>query len=532
MTNEDHSLMQLRKTIWIFLLSTLLWSLSSCEPKMPPPPAGDDFKTEIQYTEAYLDLNKKMFRMLSSELDLRRDPAKGKDSSVSEAIHSSFHSPDGKYILSVNDKKQLIVHQKGMDSSRDQVIYEEASENFNLSLMLSASNRYIFIVSSDGNTSETRFLPADLSSLKPYLIQPREKGIQYRVEHFGSDILWILTNKNAPGRKLMQALVSNPRENYWLQVIPECDSILLEDFIVLDDQFILLFESYKPGVGIRVYDRKKNDEAVIRFNEPKGYLKFIYYDPGKEIIHLSFSSLLSPITHYEFAIKTGRLGKQKKEEVKNYLKNDYRFQTLWTTSTDGSKIPISLIYKKDLGKIDGSNPLLLILDTDEPSHDPLPFNPAYLSLLDRGFYIAIAFPGKDHATDDYLRCARFLIDQKFSAVGRITGSGEGKAALLLEEIVKLKPGLFTAVTLDYHNTETRYIPEHIPFKAQEFPAMMISSSMPNEDAPSDLLRLARNIRAANSGKNILLISRGESMVPLNRTAIFCTFILQHYKIKK
>ncbi len=531
MTNDYHNPLQLRKTMWILLLSTLIWSLTSCEPKMPAPPVGEDIQTEIQYTEAYLDLNKKLFGKLSSELDSRRDPAMGKDSSVSEAPYSSFHSPDGKYTLSVNDKKQLMVHQNGMDSSRDKLLYEEASENFKLSLMLSASKRYILIVSSDGNTSETRFLPADLSSFKPYLIQPREKGVQYRVEHFGSDILWILTNKNAPKGKLMQALISNPRENYWLQVIPGCDSILLEDFIVLDDQFILLLESYKPGVGIRVYDRKKNDEAVIRFNEPKGYIKFIHYDPGKEIIHLSFNSLLSPITHYEFAIKTGRLGKQKKKEVENYLKNDYHYQTLWTTSTDGSKIPILLIYKNDLGKMDGSNPMLLILDTDEPSHNPLPFNPAYLSLLDRGFYIAIACTGNEHATDDYLRCARFLIDQKFSAVGRITGNGEGKAALLLEEIVKLNPGLFTAVTLDYRNTKTRDIPEHIPFKVQEFPAMMIFSSMTNEDAPSDLPRLARKIRAANSGKNMLLISNGEAMVPLNRTAIFCTFILQQNKMK-
>lgn len=520
------------RALRICFICTLLISVFSCKQKMPAPPATENMELEKQYTAAYLSLHQDLYNTLSRELDSRKDPLIQDAPDINKSINTA-KSADGQYSVFVNDKNQVIARKEHGDPSQDKVIYEETDKNFQVEVRLSSSTRYFFITSHDGTTAETRFLPADLSSFKPFLIQSRETGCNYRVEHFGSDIFWIITNKNAPNRKLMQAMVSHPEEKYWLPVVPNRDSIYLENFTLLDEKYIFILERYRPGIGIRIYDRDKNDEGAIRFKEPDGDLKLGGFDPEQGKILLQYSSVLSPLTFYEFDLKTKRLGTQKRAGIKNYNKADYSSEILWTKTSDGSRIPITLIYKSGLGKTDGSNPLLLSLDIGVPSEDPVTFNPAIISLLDRGFYIAKAFVRKGNAIADYLQCTDFLFSQKLSSSGLITGTGNGEAALAMERILNEHPELFKAVILSpASNQKNSDGPRNEKFREQLYPAIMVNCPAERDSCYASTLSRIAKLRKANTGEHIILVNNQKKDGKSDMSVAFLTFLLDQYAMNE
>ena len=549
--------------IVICFFCSFLLGVVSCKPKMPPPPiakkienpqaGGENSKAdpyqwlenkndtavqnyirlENEYFEKYLLLNSELLQKISLEFANRADPLMVHDSIPLSQDNKIAQTSDGNFKLFVNEKNQVIAHKENQVPVTDKVIYEETGSGFHLNVSLSKSSRYFFIISTDGSTSETRVLPSDLGSLKPFLIQPRETGTLYTVEHFGSDIFWIVTNKNAENRKLMQAMVSHPEEIYWLPVVGNRDSVFLEDFTLLDEKYLLLFERQNPGTGIRIYNRSNNDEGSMRFKEPDGVLQLSNYDPEKEKILLRYTSMLSPVSYYEYNIKTGRLGIRKKTEIKNYVKSDYTSEILWTTASDGTKIPISLVYKKGLGKTDGSNPLLLAPDLGEPTTDPVKFNTAYLSLLDRGFYIAKVYLRKENASADYLQCADFLFKQKITSTGLLTGIGNGAGAKVLGDLINQHPEIFKAVILNELSGKTAK--NGFPYesiKVQDYPAIMITAMADQELQCAVALKHAAKLRANNTGDHLILVNISGNTEPGGRTPSFCTFVLDQYDMNE
>lgn len=517
----------------VYFLCIVLIAAFSCKHKMPAPPATESMESENQYTAAYQIIHQDLFDIINSEMTSRKDPLLIPDSAPPSENLKKAASSDGKYSLYINDKNQVFAHKEPGDPAQDKVVYEETGQGFHVELRLSSSNRYFFITSSNGNTSETRFLPADLSSYKPFLIQARDTGFTYQIEHFGSDIFWIITNKNASNRKLMQAMVSHPEEKYWLPVVPNRDSIYLEDFTLLDEKYIFLLEKYRPGVGIRIYNRDKNDEGAIRFKEPEGNLKLMHFDPENEKILLKYNSLLSPLTFYEFNLKTGRLSAQKKAGIKKFVKQDYSSEILWANASDGAKIPITLLYKTGLGNVDGSNPLLLSVDLVEPSTNTVRFNTVYLSLLDRGFYIAQACVRQGNAADDYLQCAEFLIQEKLCSPGLITGIGSGESNTIMQNVLNRHPEIFKAVIMHHVCPESNMplLPDQ-SLKKQVYPAILVTASADNDKQCVYALKLVSDLRACNTGDQMILLKISNPSEPAERSAFLGTFLLDQYKINK
>ena len=552
------------KVSGIYFLIAVIVGLVSCKPRMPQPPLakktgialtgkgdlkGDPYLwmedkndsalqiyilLENEYAEKYSGLHGELLKKLSLEMAMRADPLLISDALPRKKNTKEVQTGDGKFKLSVNDRRQVIAHFEKNGKEEHQPVYEETTPGFGVYVGLSKSQRYFFIISNDGHSSETRVLPADLSNLKPFLIQPWEKGIRYTVEHFGSDIFWILTNNNAPNRKLMQAMVSHPEEKFWISVAPNRDSIYLEDFSLLDERYLVLLERQNPGVGIRLYDRDHNDEGAIYFKEPDGALQVSDYDPERGKILLRYTSLLSPVTIYEYDIKTGRLGIRKKTGIKNYSKSDYSSERLWARSSDGFKILITLVYKNGLGKTDGSNPLLLSVNTGESSSDdPLKFNAAFISLLDRGFYIAKVYVRQENASDDYLQGIDFLLRQKITSKGLITGIGSGEGALLLGNVMNQHPEIFKVILLD--KVEGKTGSPGFPYdniKEQAYPAIMITALTDSGLQSSGPYKLAAKLRASNTGDRLLLIRSSKTGGTNDHSPFFCTFILNEYEVNK
>ncbi len=358
---------------------------------------------------------------------------------------------------------QIYRHTIGTDPSEDVLVFEEKDETFGCFIYKTKSRKYLMIGSYQTLSTEYRFLDANDPKGDWQVIQPRENNLEYSVSHF-EDKFYIKTNWDAKNFRLMQTPVNSTSKNYWQEVIPHRKDVLLRSIDVFKN-YLVVNERNEGLRKTRVINWQDNSEYYITFNDPSYSLyssSNLEFDT--DLFRFVYTSLTTPRSVYDFNMVTKErtLLKQKRVLGGEFDSDNYVSERIFVTSRDGkTQIPISLVYRKGMQK-NGEYPLLLNgYGSYGNSSDPY-FSSVRLSLLDRGFTYAIAHVrggqemGRDWYEDgkllkkkntfyDFIDCAKYLIDTKFTSSENIYATGGSAGGLLMGAVINMEPELFNGV---------------------------------------------------------------------------------------
>ena len=382
---------------------------------------------------------------------------------------------------------KIYKHIIGTDSKEDVLIFTEEDETFISNVYRSKSKKYIIIGSYSTLSTEYRIVSADQPNSEFKIFEPRQRNHEYSIEHKGEEF-YIITNKDGSKNfKLMKCPLHSTNSRFWEQIIPNRKDILLEDIEVFD-KFIVLNERQKGLTQFRVLNLEKNSEYLIDMEE-ESYTAYIStnFQFDTSIFRFGFSSLKTPTTIYDFNLdsKDKEIKKQTKV-IGGHNPSEYSTKRTFAKSSDGTFIPISIVYKNNI-QLNGNNPTLLY-GYGSYGHvvDPS-FSPARLSLLDRGFIFAIAHirGGEDlgrhwyedgkmlkkiNTFDDFIACGEFLIEHNYTSHKYLFAMGGSAGGLLIGAVINMKPQLWKAAiaAVPFVDVVTTMLDDSIPLTTGEY----------------------------------------------------------------
>ncbi|MFG2061592.1 S9 family peptidase [Micromonospora sp. NPDC048871] len=355
-------------------------------------------------------------------------------------------------------------HLIGTAAADDVVVHAEEDERFWVGVELTRSERFILIDIASKITSEVRVIPADNPTGEPAVIAPRRQGVEYSVEHHGHRFL-ILHNDGAEDFALAYTSADAPGD--WVPMIEHSPGTRLESVDAFADHLVITLRS-NGLTGLRVVPLDGGEAHDIEFPEP---LHTVALDGNPEYrtsrLRLRYTSLLIPDSVYDYDLATQELTLLRRRPVlpgpdgRPYQPEDYEQQREWALADDGTRVPISLVYRRDTPR-DGSAPCVLYgYGSYEASMDPW-FSVARLSLLDRGVIFAVAhirgggelgrrwydhgkMLAKKNTFTDFVACARHLAKAGWTAPDRLVARGGSAGGLLMGAVANLAPDAFAGI---------------------------------------------------------------------------------------
>ena len=380
-------------------------------------------------------------------------------------------------------------HRLGTSQEEDILVFHEEDEAFDVSVFKTKSLEYIFIASSSTVSDEHRFIPAADVFAEWRIVQPREEGLEYAVEHYENDF-YILTNEGGDYNfKLVKTSVDSPCKECWVEVIPHREEVLLEGFEIFKN-YLVLEEREKGLLQLNIFDHKNKTSWYLPFNDPT-YTAYIglNLEFDTEILRYGYTSLTMPSSTYEYNMreKTARLLKQQEVLGGKFLSENYISERVWADSRDGeTKIPISLVYHKDTPKSE-KTPLLLYGYGSYGHTVDASFSSVRLSLLDRGFIYAIAhirggeYLGRDWYENgkmlkkkntfyDFIDAAKFLIKENYTSSNHLYAMGGSAGGLLMGVVINEESELFNGIVaqVPFVDVVTTMLDESIPLTTGEY----------------------------------------------------------------
>jgi oligopeptidase B len=360
---------------------------------------------------------------------------------------------------------RLFRHTVGTDIAADRLVHFEADESFFLDIGETRSRRFLVLDLGSHSTSEVRVADADDAEAAFRVIEPRRAGIEYSVSHHG-DRFYIVTNDGAPNFRLVQAPVADPGRARWTPVLPYRPAVKL-DSVDCFRHHLAVWEREAGLRQVRILDLSAGAEApvehTIAFPEPV-YTVWQHANPefDSTVLRFSYTSLVTPssVIDYDMAARTWTVRKQT-EIVGGYDASLYRSERLFATAPDGMRVPVSLVYRLPLERT-GERPLLLNgYGAYGVSYDPS-FSTAALSLLDRGWIVAIAhirggeemgrgwyedgkLLNKRNSFTDFIAAAEHLLAEGYTSPAGLAVAGGSAGGLLMGAVTNLRPDLFQAV---------------------------------------------------------------------------------------
>jgi oligopeptidase B len=404
-----------------------------------------------------------------------RDLRTGKDSEViADKVGSVVWANDNKTLFyTVEEEKtkrqyRLYRHELGAAASKDGLVYEEKDERFTVGAGKSRSDKYIFLQIGSHTTSEARYLDASDPKAEWKLMAPRQQDVEYYPDHHGDQFL-IRTNDKGRTFRLVTAPVSAPGKENWKEVLPVRPDVMLNDIEVFED-FYTLVERESGLPQLTIVNFADGAKQRITYPEPV-YTASVQvnreYKTNK--LRYAYQSLVTPASVFDYDVEKHTSTLLKQTEVPGgYDPAKYQSERVWATAKDGVKVPISLVYRKDLKKADGSNPLYVYAYGSYGVILPVTFGSSRLSLLDRGVVMAFAhirgggdmgkpwhdagrMMNKMNTFTDFIACTEYLVANKYGARNKIAIEGGSAGGLLMGAVTNLRPDLFKAVV------------SHVPF---------------------------------------------------------------------
>ncbi len=417
-----------------------------------------------------------------------------------------------------------------LGSEKADLIFEEKDELFDIGTARSRDKAVILLGSESKTSTEWSYLPADSPMSELKIISPREPDHEYNVDHRGN-LFYIRTNKGAKNFRVVTAPVSNPSQANWQELIAHRPEVKIED-IDLFANHLVLSEWEKGLQRIEVLDFQTNSRHRVEFPEPVYSASLAQNrEFATPVVRYNYQSLVTPSSVFDYDMNSHKATLLKETEVPGgFDKNNYKSERLFATAADGTKIPLSVVYRKET-KLDGSAPLLLYGYGSYGISIAPNFNSSRLSLLDRGVVYVIAhirgggelgeewrqegrMMKKMNTFTDFIASAEYLVKNKYTSSDRLVIQGGSAGGLLMGAVTNMRPDLFKAVVaqvpfVDVLNT---MLDASLPLTTSEY----IEWGNPNEKAAYNYMRQYSpydNVGRRNYPSMLVKVSLNDSQVP-------------------
>ena len=446
-------------------------------------------------------------------------------------------------------------HTLGTDIAKDALVFHEKDDTFYTFVYKEKSKKYLVIGSTSTLTSEYQILESSNPNGNFRLFQKRVRGLEYSISHYG-DSFYVVTNKDkATNFKLMKTPENKTAMENWSELIPHRKDVLLEGIEIFKNYLVV--EERSNGLNkIQIRPWNAGESYYLPF-ESETYTAYTTsnVDFDTDILRFGYQSLTTPSSVMDFNMKTKEKKVLKEQEVLGgkFDKNNYIEERIWATAEDGTKLPISMVYRKGMKK-DGKNPFLLYAYGSYGSTIDPTFSSTRLSLLDRGFIFAIAhvrggeYLGREwyengkllkkkNTFTDFIDCSKYVIAQKYTSAKHLYAEGGSAGGLLMGAIVNMAPELYNGVIaqVPFVDVVTTMLDDSIPLttgeydewgnpnnkeyydymlsyspydqvKAQDYPNMYVSTGLHDSQVQYwEPAKWVAKLRAVKTDKNVLYL---------------------------
>jgi len=379
-------------------------------------------------------------------------------------------------------------HALGAKAASDALVYHEKDETFNTYIYKEKSNKYLIIGSGSTVSNEYRFLDANTPSGEFKLFQKRERDLEHSISYYNGDF-YIVTNKDgATNFKVMKCSEKATSKENWVDLIAHRKDFFVEDIDIFKNHLVITERN--GGLNkLRIMSWDKKKDFYLPFNS-ETYVAYtttnLEFDT--EVLRYGYQSMTTPSSTIEFNMSTKESVVLKEQQVLGgkFDKNNYVEERIWATAADGTRIPMSMVYRKGMKK-DGKNPVLqYAYGSYGYTIDPY-FSTSRLSLLDRGFVYVIChirggqYMGREwyengkmlkkmNTFTDFIACSKHLIAQKYTSADHLYAQGGSAGGLLMGVITNLAPELYKGIVsqVPFLDVVTTMLDESIPLTTGEF----------------------------------------------------------------
>ncbi|WP_395066543.1 S9 family peptidase [Flavobacterium sp.] len=383
---------------------------------------------------------------------------------------------------------RIFKHKLGSNPDADVVVYFEKDDTFNVSVYKSKSKKYLIITSESTLTSEYQILLCETPDDKFKIFQKRTRELEYSISHY-EDSFYIVTNKdNATNFKLMKTPENKTSKENWVDLIAHRDDVLFEGIDIFKD-YLVVSERFDGLSKIKIMPWNGSEAYYLPFDiETYTAETTTNIDFDTEILRYSYQSMATPSSLIDFNMRTKEKVVLKEQQVLGgtFDKNNYTEKRIWATATDGTKIPISMVYRKGV-ELNGKNPFLLYAYGSYGMNIDPYFSTTRLSLLDRGFVYAIAHirGGEDlgrhwyedgkllkkkNTFTDFIDCSNYVISEKYTSPEHLYAEGGSAGGLLMGAIVNMAPEIYNGIIaqVPFVDVVTTMLDETIPLTTGEY----------------------------------------------------------------
>ena len=425
-----------------------------------------------------------------------------KDLSTGKLLEDTLEGTSG-YVVWANDNKtvyyikkdaqtllgyQVYRHTLGTPQSDDELVYEETDTSYYTGMSKSKDGSEIYIWHSSTDASGLSVLNANDVNAKPKRLIEREANLEYSISKLGNTY-YIVTNLNAVNFQLMKVDIDKAGDKAnWQSVIPAREGIKLEGVELFDDY--LVYQQREMGQSTLIArNLTSGKELPLSFND-SAYTINAYgnNELDSDTLRVYYTSMTTPGSSYDVNLATGEKTLLKQQTVLgDFNADNYASERIFVTARDGVKVPVSLVYRKELFKKDGTNPLLQYgYGSYGATMDPS-FSSARLTLLDRGFVFAIAHVRgsqmlgrpwyeagklltKKNTFNDFVDVTKSLVEQKYGAKDSIFAQGGSAGGLLMGAVANQAPELYKGMVAQvaFVDVVTTMLDETIPLTTNEY----------------------------------------------------------------
>ncbi len=457
------------------------------------------------------------------------------------------------FVMQNEAKRDYRLFRHTLGEKEPTLLYEEKDELFSLGLERSRDRRMLFLESGSSRTTEVRFLPADAPKGDWQVLAPRRDEIKYYPEH-RDGVFYLRTNDGAKEYRVVTAPVATPGVEHWKEFIPAQAGVTIQRFEPFAD-YAVVVERAEGLVGFRVTDYENKNSQRITLPEP-AYLAASEFNAefDSDTFRFRYESPVTPPSIFAYDVKTKEKKLLKQTEVLGgYDPARYVVERVRVKAKDGKEVPLDVVRKKDVA-LDGKAPAWLYgYGSYGISIDPS-FSGNRISLLDRGVIYAIAhirgggelgeawhddgrMMTKMNTFTDFIACADYLVEKKYSTHERMVIQGGSAGGLLIGATINLRPDVARAAILDVpfvdvlntmsdatlplttgeyiewgnpnNKAEYDYMKTYSPYDnvaAQDYPALLLFTSLNDSQVPYwEAAKLAAKLRAMKTDANPLLL---------------------------
>lgn len=408
---------------------------------------------------------------------------------VSRVTSAAWAADNRTIFYTVEDsvsKRSYRVYRHVLGQPGDSLLYEEKDERFSAYVGRSRSRQYVFMYVGSLTSDEQYYLPANTPTAAWRQIAPRKANREYSADHHG-DTFYIRVNDTGRNFRLVTAPASDPREQNWKEMIPHRPDVMLSGVTLFANHMV---RSERQGglPQVVITDMRSNATHQLSFPEP-AYSAGLTgnYEWNTGTLRYAYQSFVTPSSIFDYDMNTRASKLLKETEVLGgYDRSRYVSERVYAKAKDGTSIPISLVYRKDV-KRDGRAPMHLSAYGSYGSSSDIGFSSNRVTLLDRGVVVATAhirgggemgkawhdqgrMLNKINTFTDFIASAEFLIAQRYASKQRLVIQGGSAGGLLMGAVTNMRPDLFKAVIADvpFVDVVNTMLDETLPLTVGEF----------------------------------------------------------------